>query len=237
VLTLFDVSRELSVQCSKLDFGFPVAFVYNPLEYAKIPHENYLRLYGKSPKQILFIGMNPGPFGMVQTGVPFGEVKHVNRWLGIDGKVYKPKKVHPKRPVEGFDCKRSEVSGQRFWSWVEKRYLVPEKFFKKSFVHNYCPLAFMDTHGRNITPDKLKGDEKAALFRICDEALRTIVKILNPQWIVGVGSFADRRARIALEENDLQFCKILHPSPATPASNHCWDEKIELELLKQGVPL
>ena len=58
--------------------------------------------------------MNPGPWGMVQTGVPFGEVSLVREWLGIDATIRRPKVLHPDRPVEGFLCQRREVSGSRF---------------------------------------------------------------------------------------------------------------------------
>jgi len=42
--------------------------------------------------------MNPGPWGMAQTGVPFGEINAVKDWLGINAEVDKPQKQHPKRP-------------------------------------------------------------------------------------------------------------------------------------------
>ena len=35
-------------------------------------------------KRVVFLGMNPGPFGMAQVGVPFGEVAAVRDWLRID---------------------------------------------------------------------------------------------------------------------------------------------------------
>ena len=54
----------------KLAFAPPVTHVYNPLDYAWAAHEAYLRRYAASPKRVLFMGMNPGPVGMVQPGVP-----------------------------------------------------------------------------------------------------------------------------------------------------------------------
>ena len=65
---------DLRAHMNGLRFGPPTAFVYNPLEYAWSAHEQYLRLAAGDKKKVVFLGMNPGPFGMVQTSVPFGEV-------------------------------------------------------------------------------------------------------------------------------------------------------------------
>src|SRR6185369_6649351 len=154
-MNLTQVSRALSDQVSGLKFKAPVAYVYNPLEYARAPHEAYLKRYGKGPKHALLLGMNPGPFGMAQTGVPFGDVALVRDFLGIEGAVKPPTREHPKRPVLGFACERSEVSGTRLWGFARDRFKTPAAFFKTFFVANYCPLAFIEQSGRNFTPDKL----------------------------------------------------------------------------------
>src|SRR2546426_6444642 len=99
--TLIDAARELAAQVGRLKFGSPVAFVYNPLEYAWDAHQQYLRRFAASSKRVLFLGMNPGPFGMMQTGVPFGEVAAVRDWLHVSGRVESPRHWHPSRPVEG----------------------------------------------------------------------------------------------------------------------------------------
>jgi len=104
--------------------------------------------------------MNPGPFGMAQIGVPFGEIASARDWLGLEGPVGQPRTVNPKRPVEGFACARSEVSGQRLWGLFRARFGAPEAFFAEHFVANYCPLVFFEG-GRNLTPDKLPMAEHA----------------------------------------------------------------------------
>src|SRR5580765_6339973 len=96
---LIRAAQSLRSAVGGLDFGAPVAFVYNPLDYAWKAHERYLRQYGHTPKRVLFLGMNPGPYGMVQTGVPFGEVQAVKDWMKIESPVSKPAREHPKRPV------------------------------------------------------------------------------------------------------------------------------------------
>ena len=236
-MTLVDISRALSERVAQLRFAAPVCCVYNPLEYARAPHELYSSRYGDSPKEVLLLGMNPGPFGMAQTGVPFGDVAMVRDWLGIVAPVVKPRDEHPKRPVLGFDCHRTEVSGTRLWGWARDRFVTPQRFFQRFFVVNYCPLAFMESSGANRTPDKLPSAEQQALFGACDDALRNAIRVLRPRIVVGVGGFAERRARTALAGENLRLGTILHPSPASPLANRGWAETIERQLRSLGVEL
>lgn len=234
---LVDVSRALSRAVGKLAFQAPVTHVYNPLDYAWEPHRAYLERYGPGTKEIVLVGMNPGPFGMAQTGVPFGDVAMVRDFLGIGGRVRKPKNEHPKRPVLGFDCQRSEVSGTRLWGWVRERFGTPEAFFARFFVLNYCPLVFMEESGRNRTPDKLPREEREAVEAACDRALVDALGVLDPKIVVGVGGFAEKRARKALDGRAATFGCILHPSPASPKANRDWAGTAESQLRELGVTL
>lgn len=234
---LCQVSRRLSARVSRLRFAEPVAFTYNPLAYAREPHEQYLRRYGGGPKRFVLLGMNPGPFGMVQTGVPFGDVGMVRNWLGISGAVKRPDLEHPRRPVLGFECTRSEVSGTRLWGWAQQRFGTPERFFADFFVVNYCPLAFLEESGKNRTPDRLPPEERAPLLQACDTALREIVALLKPEQVIGVGGFAERRAREVLGGSGLTITGILHPSPASPLANQNWAGAIEAQLVAAGIIL
>jgi len=231
------IAENLAAQMDGLTFSPPVHTVYNPLRYAWAPHRIYLEKWGQTPKEVILIGMNPGPWGMVQTGVPFGEVNLVREWLGIEAEIKQPDRVHPKRPVRGFDCERSEVSGARLWGWARKRFGSPEKFFRRFFVYNYCPLAFMEETGRNRTPDKLPAAEKEALFEYCDTALRETVETLSPSYVIGIGKFAEDRARTALSGSPVSVGRILHPSPASPLANRGWSQMAEKDLEKHGIIL
>ncbi len=230
-------SRKLARDVAKLTFTHPVSVVYHPLEYARSTHEHYLRLYGNGSRRILLLGMNPGPWGMAQTGVPFGEVRSARDWLGIEGPIGRPAIEHPKRPVLGFACPRSEVSGARLWGWARDTFGTPRRFFEKFFVANYCPLAFLDDGGRNLTPDKLPAPERAALEDVCDRALRALVKVLSPSHVIGVGAFAEKRAAAALDGDSVMIGKILHPSPASPAANRDWARTAAKQFSAMGIAL
>lgn len=228
-----DLLRELRNQ----RFGPPVEYVYNPLEYARKPYDEYLKRYGRGPKEVILVGMNPGPWGMAQTGVPFGEVIAVVKWLGIDVRVGRPSYVHPKRPVEGADCGRSEVSGLRLWGWARDVFGTPEQFFRRFFVANYCPLMFLEKSGRNRTPDKLKAAERKLLFSACNRALKRTVERFAPVIVIGIGRFAEERCREALAGMEVQVGMITHPSPANPRANRGWIGVITEEFARMGVSL
>jgi single-strand selective monofunctional uracil DNA glycosylase len=228
---MIEVARSLSDAVSKLAFAEPVTHVYNPLAYAGAVHEAYLARYARRP-EALFLGMNPGPWGMAQTGVPFGEVGLVRDWLGLEGAVGKPDPEHPARPIEGFACRRSEVSGARLWGWARSRHGTPDAFFDRFFVWNYCPLVFMEASGRNRTPDKLPAAERAALEGACDAALRALVAVLRPRLIIGVGAFAEGRARAACP--GVTVGRIPHPSPASPAANRGWEPLADAAMAALG---
>jgi len=231
--TLVDISAELSARVDHLDFP-SVPFVYNPLDYARLPHEAYLERWGrKTPREVLLVGMNPGPFGMAQTGVPFGDVAMVRDFVGVTGPVGRPAREHPRRPIAGFECGRSEVSGTRLWGWARDRFSTADRFFDRVFVANWCPLVFMDESGRNRTPDKLPAEERAPLFDVCDAALARMVVVLRPTLVVGVGRFAERRAHEALGDG-IRIGSIPHPSPASPAANRGWAEAVDVRLRELG---
>ncbi len=234
---LVEVSRALSRDVSKLRFGEPITHVYNPLEYARRAHERYLERFGQGAKEVVLVGMNPGPFGMGQTGVPFGDVSLVRDWMGIEAPVDRPLDEHPKRPILGFECPRSEVSGSRLWGWAAERFETPEQFFSRFFVVNYCPLLFMESTGRNRTPDKLRAEERETLLPLCDRALRDAIDLLMPRVVVGLGAWATKRARAALRDDALRIGTVLHPSPASPKANRGWALQAEQDLRSLGIAI
>ncbi|MEC7726147.1 MAG: uracil-DNA glycosylase family protein [Planctomycetota bacterium] len=226
-MSLTEIVAGATPDFERLTFSSPVACVYNPLTYAWELHRQYLERFGRGRKEVVLLGMNPGPFGMVQTGVPFGEVAAVKDWMKIRGEVAKPATEHEKRPILGLASTRSEVSGRRLWGWAGQRFGTPAKFARRFFVYNYCPLAFLGESGANLTPDKLKKAEAAPLFDVCDGVLRAVVAELQPKWLVGVGVFAEERIkkvfRAELDAGDVRVGRIPHPSPASPAANRGWE--------------
>lgn len=236
-----------SDMCEEVDdlvFAEPVAWVYNPLRYARSLHEQYVRKWGASPRRVLLMGMNPGPWGMAQTGVPFGEVAMVRDFLGLKGRVGRPEPEHPKRQVQGLECPRSEVSGRRLWGFFAEKFGGPERFFAEHFVVNYCPLVFMEESARNRTPDKLPAAEAGPLFASCDRRLKRLVELYQPEWVVGVGGFARKKLDVLFGPKaprgargyvPEQIGTVLHPSPASPAANRGWAEAAEKQMKAQGV--
>ncbi|XP_060051185.1 single-strand selective monofunctional uracil DNA glycosylase isoform X2 [Erinaceus europaeus] len=232
-----DEERRLNTELDQLQFSEPVSIVYNPVDYAWEPHRSYVTRFCQGPKKVLFLGMNPGPFGMGQTGVPFGEVNAVRDWLGIAGSVRPPPQEHPKRPVLGLECPQSEVSGARFWGFFQKLCGQPEVFFRHCFVHNLCPLLFLAPGGRNLTPADLPAKQREQLLNICDSALCRQVRLLGVRLVVGVGRVAEQRARRALADlmPEVQVEGLLHPSPRNPQANKGWEAVAKERLTELGL--
>jgi len=228
-MTIKQITDRLIKELKPLKFGLPVTHVYNPLLYSRQSYDEYFKRYGTGTREVLLIGMNPGPFGMAQTGVPFGEVDAVKNWLGIEKPIGRPDNPHPKRPIQGFECHRSEVSGRRVWGWAEDKFGNPDVFFQRFLVLNYCPLIFIEESGRNRTPDKLPKHERDLLYQSCDRALKETVLHYQPKKVIGIGVFAEKRAGEALTGIDVQIGRITHPSPANPKANKGWSDCIEQE--------
>ena len=232
---LLQVAATLRDRVDGMRFGEPVSATYNPLAYAWSAHAEYLTRFGSGTGRVVLMGMNPGPWGMAQTGVPFGEVNLVRDWMGIRAEVGRPEVEHPKRPILGFECPRSEVSGRRLWGWARDRFGTPEAFFEKFFVLNYCPLVFMEgPTGRNRVPEKLPKTEREPLFAACDDALVATLDLLQPRMAIGVGTFA-RGCLKRIVPDGLEVGMVLHPSPASPAANRGWVEAAERQLGDLGV--
>ena len=238
-MNLKQITDDLVADLDGMTFAPPVTHVYNPLLYARASWDLYCAAYGQGTREIVWVGMNPGPWGMSQVGVPFGEIEHVRDWLGVEAPVGKPMDEHPKRPVEGFACLRSEVSGRRLWGWAKDTYGTPEAFFERFFVWNYCPLAFMEESGRNRVPERLPKAERDLLFEACDKALRRVIEHFEPKFVIGVGKFAERRAKRAVKALGwgAKVGSIPHPSPASPLANKGWAKLVAPALAEVGVEL
>lgn len=236
-MDLIGIADTLSAALKPMRFKAPVTHVYNPLEYARAAHAEYLSRYARPSCEVMLLGMNPGPWGMAQTGVPFGEVSMVRDWMKIRAPIEKPRREHPKRPVLGLACTRREVSGARLWGWARDTFMTPKRFFDRFFVANYCPLAFMEETGRNHTPDRLPAAQRERLLAACDRALRDMVQSLEPVFVIGVGKFAETRAMAALEGINVTIGRVLHPSPASPAANRGWAPQATQELRAYGIRL
>lgn len=225
-------------QLAPLRFGPPVTHVYQPLDYARSAWDAYCARFGRGPRPVLLVGLNPGPFGMAQVGVPFGEVAAVRDWMGISAPIGRPANEHPRRPIDGFGCTRSEVSGARLWGWARDRFVTPEAFFSRFFVANWCPLVFMEASGRNRTPDKLPTAERLPLEAACDHALAGTIALLRPDWVVGIGAFAEARVRRVLGPDPRpRVGRVPHPSPASPTANRDWAGQMDRALAELGISL
>lgn len=235
---LLDAARTLRDAVDAIPIGAPVTHVYNPLGYAWAGYEAYVSRFARGPRRVVFLGMNPGPFGMAQIGVPFGAIPAARDWMGIEVAIGQPPRLHPKRPIQGFACPKVEVSGRRLWlELFAPQYPRAEDFFATHFVLNYCPLVFMTESGANFTPDKLPVAAREPLEAACDAHLRRTLELLEPEWAVGVGNYAEKnleRVSAGLPHPP-RLTRIIHPAPASPIANREWPDNPRRKLRATGV--
>ena len=209
-------------RCDRLspDLPSPVAHALNPLAYARAPNGEYIRRYCGLGSHTILLGMNPGPWGMGQTGVPFGDVTQVRELLGIHAlPVDQPPNQHPNRPIHGLDCPRGEVSGTRLWGALAGIFGSADEIHQQLFIVNHCPLLLYNADGQNITPDKLRGPVADELMAACDEHLLSIADALQTSRVIGIGRYAEKRATVLFQGTDIAVDSIPHPSPANPLAN------------------
>lgn len=234
---LIEAGRSLADDLRPLRFSEPVSHTYLTIDYAAEGHEAYLRKFGDTSKRVLMLGMNPGPYGMAQTGVPFGEITAVRDWMGLNPDIGRPENEHPKRKISGMACTKSEVSGRRLWCLFAEKFPDAKDFFRDHLVINFCPLIWMKDSGANLTPDKIRASEMAAVDGACQKHLRRVIEVLEPEFLIGVGGYAESQMIAAKEAlgTDAVAGRILHPSPASPAANRGWAEVAERQLRELGV--
>lgn len=217
-----DAAQRLAKACDDLSFHAPVRWTYNPLVYAWDGHRRYIERFGAPPKRGLLVGMNPGPWGMGQTGVPFGDPTVVREWMGFrEIRVEQPARPCPDRPVHGLASPRGEVSGTRLYSALREGFGSLDDAYRHLYVANYCPLLFFDKEAKNLTPDKLAASDQGPLFVACDAHLAALVDAFKPAVVVGIGRFAEARARTvaAAGPAGTKVIGVPHPSPANPQAN------------------
>ncbi|MFD2256619.1 uracil-DNA glycosylase family protein [Luteolibacter algae] len=233
---LITAGRDLADELRPLEFSDPVSHTYLTVDYARDGYEKYLEKFAGTTKRVLMLGMNPGPYGMAQTGVPFGEIAMVRDWMRLSPEIGKPAIEHPKRRVLGMDCPKSEVSGRRLWGLFSEKFPQAEDFFAEHLVINFCPLIWMKDTGANLTPDKIKASEMVMVDAACQKHLRRLIELTKPEFLIGVGAYAGKQMALAKAELGVAgtIGKILHPSPASPAANRGWAEAAEKQLRDMG---
>lgn len=235
-----EITQQVSRRLREISFENKVEWIYNPLEYAWPVRKEYLRRFGSGPKRALFLGMNPGPWGMAQTGVPFSDTGIAGDWMGLGGlHVGKPVDEHPDRPVVGWELERTEGSGRRLYSFIRERLGSVDAFFGENFVFNYLPLVMFDADGKNITPSRLLKNDRLKVYDACDPYLRAMVEYYQPEVLIGIGKFALRRLEDNFADTTYTVVDIPHPSPASPIATRdggrYWKRLAQRTLEETGV--
>lgn len=214
---IIKLSAAMAEELGRAHFSFS-GTVCDPLVYAWDNYEAFIRLSARAGQKVLFLGMNPGPYGMMQTGVPFGDVMMVRDYLGISGDIDMPAAQPENKPIVGMKTTKREASGMKFWGMAAS-YGDPESFFSAAAVLTYCPLVFIDGK-RNVTPSELPRSDRRTIDSICQGYLERMMDILRPRKAIALGHYAEERLRKAGIDDPVYFP---HPSPRNPSSSAFWD--------------
>jgi len=198
---------------------YPDIVVINPLEYLWLQYGYYTSCYHNQYPRAMIIGMNPGPKGMSQTGIPFGSPNIIpsilpNKSLFNEIRDNEGSPVSsPHRRITGPSNTTVEVSGNRLWSALIKRYGDFKSITSEIFVDNICPLLFLcgKNGSKNLTPDKLTpSPAKIILIRLCTERLQKIYQCLGePSNIVALGRWSHKFLEKMFPKVRVTY--ILHP--------------------------
>lgn len=221
----------------KLEYPF---FAYHVFDYAFDPFWEYICRYARTPKKTVFLGINPGPFGMMQNGIPFGTISIARDWLLLRAPIKRPSLEHPKRPIRGWAEPREEESGARLWGLARREFKTPQAFFKDHLILNYCPIGFIDGEGKNVTPDKLPEDVRIPMEKICDDLFSFLIDTYQVQTVLGVGRYAEKQAQKQLANHpSLRVEYVPHPSPLNPQAYALWikeeGEAMRVQLKGKGI--
>jgi single-strand selective monofunctional uracil DNA glycosylase len=217
--------------------------VLDPGRYGERWHHRFRRCYPVGPRPLLVFGLNPGPYGMAQTGVPFTDLKrlefHLPRlWrelLAAREPVALPGLAPPS--LRPFLTRTFESSSVRVYKFLERAFGSAEQAFRRVAFVNPCPLLFIDrATGENRTPADLP---RAAprLMREFDALRRTTVleavSELEARGAVLLGKDVARAAAPALRAA-LPADSVLeweHPARAVPET---WARGLHESLAARG---
>ena len=95
----------------------------------------------------------------------------------------------------------------------------------------------MKDTGANLTPDKLPAASLAPVEEACQAHLRAVIEALQPQYLIGVGAYAEGKLKTAATalNSKATLGRILHPSPASPAANRGWAEAATKQLREAAI--
>jgi single-strand selective monofunctional uracil DNA glycosylase len=223
--------------------------VLNPGRYGERWHARFRRAYPMSPRPLLVFGLNPGPYGMAQTGVPFTDLKRLESalpglWkdLVASGEpVTRPGLAPPS--LARHLTRTFESSSVRVYRFLERAYGRPELALREVVFVNPCPLLFIDPEtGANRTPADLpralRARKAAELVHAFEELRRATVleavAELEPRGAILLGrdvaAAVGEALRAALGARSVVEWE--HPARAVPET---WSRGLADELRKRGL--
>jgi len=235
----------------------------DPTRYCRSAWAAYLQMAARLGC-VLVVGMNPGPHGMAQTGVPF-----TDPWIVDELDLQAPRADVPPADIpavgswrhrshraRGVLGSKREESAKRLWPLLreicapyaavgpsaDKIAEATRRVCNEVLLVNALPICWLDPAGKNVSAEQVEkrapAQVREGLRDLVNEWLQAVADILRPAAVIGVG----RWAREFVTDLDVDhFVEIpfrdgiKHPSPSA-GSEAAWRAEAE-PILRRAVEL
>lgn len=190
--------------------------VLNVHAYGWSAYEAFVRAYYSDGRpRILALSMNPGPFGAVQTGIPFCDVPLARQLLpGFDRLIAaKPSWVA---------SERREISALKLVVWSDARFGGIRGLYARVLLAMTCPLAILrGPRKTNVPLPALPRREQEKIEAFIPRHAAEEIRLAEPAGILMLGEWAQRVWRIALRTDPglASLPALAAPHPAAHITN------------------
>jgi single-strand selective monofunctional uracil DNA glycosylase len=215
--------------------------VLDPSRYGERWHAPFRRLYPPRARPLLVFGLNPGPYGMAQTGIPFTDLKRLAQGLprlaaelARSGERLSLPGLAPSS-LQPFLTRTFESSSVRVHRFLRLAHGSAERAFREVVFVNPCPLLFIDRAlGENRTPADLPRALRAGVDEARVEVVSVAVARLRARGAIVLGRDAAAALSVPLRARlgERAVVEWEHPARAVP---DIWARGLLAALRRRGL--
>ena len=159
---------------------------------------------------IVALGLNPGKYGMSQTGIPFTDVTRAAR-VGI---AIEPPGLAPASLRPFLKSYRVERSSASVYNLLDALWGGPAEGWRRLWAVAPCGLLFLEPDGTNVTPADARLARRDDVRELRLRVIRESVEAARPRGVLLLGQDVARVAADAL--GDVETLVVDHPVARGP---------------------